>query len=329
MGAIEIRMRVCISFGVASKSIPRTIPISTKSLRTIFFLSCAASQRFEKRCMNMHLVIPSPWTSSKKKSSSFTRVFPIENSTSSEERMRHTAILSGPDTHLDHLGVLSSLLKIPLIVTEEKNFRLAKALYPNLNPELKGLDELTIEHLAYSYDVIYETGKFFAAQLKPFLKLLFQKEMRFVFCPHGNSDKGHSIKNHIEQDISLVYGEHLYDLLKRTSAADKIRHIVKTGNYRFSYYLKYRQFFDALAQDTVFSHFKNEKPILIYAPTWNDAENPTTFFTETERLIEELSPSYNLIIKPHPFLAEHHPARAYRLMALYENHPSALFLVDF
>ncbi len=104
---------------------------------------------------------------------------------------------------------------------------------------------------------------------------------------------------------------------------------MKTGNYRFSYYLKYRQFFDALAQDTVFSHFKNEKPILIYAPTWNDAENPTTFFTETERLIEELSPSYNLIIKPHPFLAEHHPARAYRLMALYENHPSALFLVDF
>lgn len=243
--------------------------------------------------------------------------------------MRHAAILTGPDTHLDHLGVLSSLLKIPLIVTDEKNFKLAQEFYPDLCPELKGLDELSIEHLALNYDVIYETGKFFAAELKPFLKLLFQKEIYFVFCPHGNSDKGHSLKNHVEQDISLVYGGHLHDLLKQTGAIEKISRTVRTGNYRYPYYLKHRQFFDALAQDKVFSHFRRKKPIVLYAPTWSDEENPTTFFTETARLIEDLASSYNLIIKPHPFLIEHYPAHTYRMMALYENDPSALFLVDF
>ena len=32
---------------------------------------------------------------------------------------RKVAILTGPDTYLDHVGVLSQILQIPLIVTEE------------------------------------------------------------------------------------------------------------------------------------------------------------------------------------------------------------------
>ena len=32
------------------------------------------------------------------------------------------AISTGPDTHLDHLGVLAALLHIPLIVPDEKNY---------------------------------------------------------------------------------------------------------------------------------------------------------------------------------------------------------------
>ena len=173
--------------------------------------------------------------------------------------MRCTAIITGPETHLDHLGVLSSLLQIPLIVTDQKTYTLAKQYYPDLDVSLKGLDELSIGYLAENFDAIFETGKFWAAELKPFFELLFRKKMRFVFCPHGNSDKGHSLQNHVEQDISLVYGDHLSDLLKRTNAAEKIKHFVRTGNYRYPYYLKHRAFFDALAEEKVFCRFKNKK----------------------------------------------------------------------
>ncbi len=243
--------------------------------------------------------------------------------------MRNVAILTGPETHLDHLGILSALLKIPLVLTDEKNFHLAKKFYPDLNPELKNLDELTIEHLAHNYDVIFETGKFFAAELKPLMELLLRKKMRFVFCPHGNSDKGHSLQHHAQQDVSLVYGDHLHDLLRQNGAAEKIRHIVRTGNYRYPYYLSHRAFFDALANEMVFSKFQGEKPVILYAPTWSDKENPTSFFSATDRLIEELSPSYHLLIKLHPFLMEGHPAHVFNMMARYENHPSAQFLTDF
>lgn len=243
--------------------------------------------------------------------------------------MRSVAIITGPQTHLDHLGILSSQLKIPLIVTEEHTFQLAKRFYPDLNISLKGYDELSIEYLARHFDVIFETGKFWAAELSPFFELLFHKKMRFVFCPHGNSDKGHSLQNHVDQDISLVYGEHLHDLLKKTGAAHQIRHILRTGNYRYPYYLKHRIFYDALTEKIVFQRFQNKNPSILYAPTWQDRENPTSFFSATSALIEQLSSSFNLIIKLHPFLADHHPAEVYQVISRYENHPSALFLTDF
>ena len=243
--------------------------------------------------------------------------------------MRHVAILTGPDTHLDHLGVLSALLEIPLVVTEEKNLLFSKEFYPDLDAQLIDLHELSLEHLAHNYDVIFETGKFFATELKPFLQLLYGKSMRFVFCPHGNSDKGHSLKEHVEQDIALVYGDHLHDLLKASGASEKISHLVRTGNYRYAYYLKHRAFFDALAEEKVFCKFNKEKPVILYAPTWSDRENPSFFLSEVEHLIAELSSSYHLLIKLHPFLMEDHPAHLYHLMARYENHSSALFLTDF
>jgi hypothetical protein len=243
--------------------------------------------------------------------------------------MRAVALLTGPSTHLDHLGVLSTLLKIPLIVTEEKHYRLAQEYYPDLKAELKGLRELSLEHLAFHYDMIFETGKSFAAELTPLLQHCFQKTMRFVFCPHGNSDKGHSQLQHLTQDISLIYGDHLRDLLTQNGAAAHTRHLVRTGNYRYTYYLRHKKFFDILAEEKVFCQLPCNKPTLLYAPTWSNSENPTSFFTATHRLIQELCGTYNLLIKLHPLLIESEPARALHIMARYEAHPSVLFLNDF
>ncbi len=239
------------------------------------------------------------------------------------------AILTGPATHLDHLGVLSTLLAIPLIVTEESTYQLAKRYYPQADVSLMEIADLSMDYLCRHFDVIFESGKFWASELGPFMELLYQKKMRFVFCPHGNSDKGHSLKEHTEQDISLVYGDHLYDHLEKTGALSKIHSVVATGNYRYPFYRQFMDFYDDLAEKEVFSHFAQDKQTILYAPTWQDRENPSSFFQATEELIQQLSGPYNLLIKLHPFLIEDYPGKVLNLMHRYENHPSVHFINEF
>ncbi len=242
---------------------------------------------------------------------------------------RCAAILTGPSTHLDHLGILSAILKIPLIVAEEKTFQLAKHYYPQIDLFLMSMADLSMDFLCNHFDVIFESGKFWSLELKPFMKLLYQKKMRFVFCPHGNSDKGHSLKDHPEQDISLVYGNHLHDHLQKIGALNKIQSIIATGNYRHLFYQKYKIFYDRVAEGEIFSRFKQQRKTILYAPTWQDRENPTSFFEATEELIMQLSPTYNLLIKLHPFLIEDHLANVLSIQDRYEGHPGVYFVDDF
>lgn len=243
--------------------------------------------------------------------------------------MRAVSLLTGHENLLDHLGVLSICLDLPLIVSEEKTYQLAKKFYPQLNVSLKPLHELTLEYFAAHYDWIFETGKFFAIELAPFLELLFKKKMRFIYCPHGNSDKGHSLNFHVDQDIGLFYGDHLFDLLKQTGATKKIQHLVRTGNYRYQYYLQQAAFYDEIVNVEVFKAFKVKKPIILYAPTWHNKENPTSFFDAIDPVIEQLSSSFNLLIKLHPLLIDQYPAHIYASMCRYEDYQTVQFLFDF
>ena len=242
---------------------------------------------------------------------------------------KSVAILTGPATHLDHLGILSALLEIPLIVTEESTFQLAKHYYPQINATLMELSDLSMDYLCSHFDVLFESGKFWALELKPFMKLLHNKNMRFIFCPHGNSDKGHSLTHHPDQDISLVYGNHLYTHLEKTGALVNTRATIATGNYRYPFYRKFSTFYDELADIEVFSHFTHSKPTILYAPTWHGKENPTSCFKATEKIISQLGNDYNLIIKFHPFLIEDFPGKILNLIHRYEKHPSVHFIEQF
>ena len=241
--------------------------------------------------------------------------------------MRAVALLTGPFTHLDHLGILSSLLHIPLIVTEPAIYALAQEWYPDLHIRLLDLQDLSIEYLAERFDLIFETGKLLAEEMGPAFTFFAQKKMRFVFCPHGNSDKGHSLTTHPNQDLYLVYGNHLHDLLQKTGGLKHIKKVFKTGNYRWHYYQKHFLFYQNLIQKRL-SYFQKCLPIILYAPTWSDQENTSSFLQLADRLIDELAPSFNLLIKLHPFLIEDHPSAFYRILAKYENHPSVLFVTD-
>ena len=246
--------------------------------------------------------------------------------------LKIAAIHTGPNTHLDHLGVLAQRLNIPLYVTDEKVFELAQKFYPTLRCYYKGLGEMTLEFMASQFDVILQCGKFWAAELLPLFELFYHKKMRFAFCPHGNSDKGVSLTPdhpHTPQDIAFVYGEQMVDLLTKTGALDKVGTIIRTGNYRLPFYERRRNHFDTLAHKQVFSKFDPSKKTIFYAPTWASEENATSFTTHCHQIIEQLKGSYNILIKLHPFLEEDHPALVHEVTAKYERHRGVIFLRDF
>jgi len=245
---------------------------------------------------------------------------------------RAVGISTGPDSHLDHLGVLCAILDIPLVVTEHKKFQLAQKFYPQCQTHFIDLEDLSLEYLAKQFDVIFECGKFWSLELLPLFELLFQKKMRIVFCPHGNSDKGHSLVNssqHVPQDIALVYGKQMIDYLTNSGAIQQIGRIVRTGNYRYAFYRKNREFYDALAEEEIFKKFDKTKKTLLYAPTWSDKENPTSFFAFCSKIIDQLSSRFNVLIKLHPLLEEYHPAETYAVLGRYEYSKGIFFLTKF
>lgn len=208
------------------------------------------------------------------------------------------AISTGPETHLDHLAPFCALLGIPLIVTSEEHLDLGQKFYPMVDIQLIELNELNLTH----FETIVTCGKFWAMDLKPSLKLLYKKEINFVFIPHGYSDKEDLLGQAVDQDIQLTYRE--------------------LGNFRHRFYQLHQTHFDRLAE----SYFNHKKTVL-YAPTWQTTSTSTSFFESTGAIIEALASDYNLLIKLHPLLEENDPVQFHRILGKYENR--ARFILNF
>lgn len=213
------------------------------------------------------------------------------------------AISTGPETHLDHLAPLCAQLDIPLIVTNEEHLDLGKRFYPMIEIKYVPLADLTLEYLAQNFNTIVTCGKFWAMELKPLIKMVYHKELRFVFAPHGYSDKENLLGMPIEQDIELTYKE--------------------LGNLRYEFYQQHKNHFDQLAAE----FFSSEKPTVLYTPTWETKATSTSFFESTGAIVDALAEKYNLLIKLHPLLEENDPARFYRIIGKYEDR--ARFILNF
>jgi CDP-glycerol glycerophosphotransferase (TagB/SpsB family) len=153
--------------------------------------------------------------------------------------------------------------------------------------------------------------------------------MRCIYCPHGNSDKGRSDTAHPEQDLSLIYGDHMRDLLQETGADKQTKAMIRTGNYRYPFYQTHQPFYDALAEELLYPKLSKQKKTLFYAPSWHNREHPSSFFDAAARLIDHLPAHFNLIIKIHPLLTAHHLAPTLSIIERYRDTPSVLFLQDF
>lgn len=237
---------------------------------------------------------------------------------------RWIAIHTGAPHYLDHLGILCIQLQLPLLVTEKVTYEVGRKFYPELSIQYIELQELSLLYLATNFDVIFESGHRWTVELLPLFKLLFNKSMRMVYVPHGNSDKGHSIKTPFPKDISLVYGSHMIDLLKNTSK----NQTVVTGNYRYRYFRKHQLFYEELLKPFLHKLDFNKKNIL-YAPSWPDGENPSSFISSCGRVIEEVGEYFNVLVRWHPFLDEIYPAEVEQIRAKYGHQKNVALLENF
>lgn len=241
------------------------------------------------------------------------------------------ALIMGSDFHLlDHIAPLADLFQIPLLTTEEKTTSLARTYYPHVRIEHEANIEFKLASLAQKFDTLFQC-QYWTPQLKTLFKEIHNKEMQLIFCPHGQSDKGRGaslLSLYAEQDFVLLYGELLIQMLKELNIWPSISRYALIGNYRLSHYLRYQVFYDALAEKEIFSRLPKQKTLL-YAPTWQDADQSTSFFHAIPKLLDQLPSHWNLLIKAHPRLEEKDPARFYALSHLVEKKINALLITEF
>ncbi len=242
-------------------------------------------------------------------------------------------LIYGPESHhLDHLGPLCEILGIPLIVTEETIAQSADRYYPNLDVILSDYLSLPQDLMSEFEIIFYSMPRILFDEVFFFAQKMAQKKIHTIWCPHRNSDKGNNIP-HMEalhqEESALVYGEQMIEFLKRKSVFDQLKSHIVTGNYRLAYYLQNKIFYDTLAEAEIFRRLPKAEKNLLYAPTWKDYENSTSFFDATGPLIENLPEHWNLLIKLHPNLVLQEEFKIDALIHKYEDHPRVLFLADF
>ncbi|HSX10516.1 MAG TPA: CDP-glycerol glycerophosphotransferase family protein [Chlamydiales bacterium] len=242
--------------------------------------------------------------------------------------MRCAAFNTGTEFHmLDHIAPLAELMQMPLITTEEQNTDLARRYYPQVEVRYLPDLEFRLGEIAEQFDALFEC-KFWGADLKSLFHHLYRKEMRLIFCPHGQSDKGiHSLAQYPLQDIVLIYGDLMIEMLKDLKLS--ISNYALVGNYRLQFYRKYQSFYDQLAEEEIFSKLHRNKRTLLYAPTWKDGNQSTSFFNYGPSILSQLPDDWNLIIKLHPLLEQRDPAHFYSIAALADRKPNALLVNEF
>lgn len=214
---------------------------------------------------------------------------------------RMATLISNQDFHyIDHLAPLSSLLDIPIVLSDERIEEALKTFYPEVKTLIFSPIELT-HYLVSHFEMIFTClpTPLFKELVYP-AELLNEKRLINVWCPHGNSDKGYRsrfMEELREERVALVYGEKMIHFLSEKGSYQQLEKVIVTGNYRYRYYLERKNFLDDKCR-SLFSMDKN--PTVLYAPTWNDCENNSSFELISDLLMRALPDNLNLIIKLHP-----------------------------
>lgn len=234
--------------------------------------------------------------------------------------------------YTDHLAVVCILMGIPLLFIDEQDYQMGLKYYPGLEAVWTEYQDLTPEYLIANYDVLFMSDLWdrhtFHQKYAP-LEKKYNKRLRHVHCPHGFSDKGFYLKKCAHEDIVLLYGQNMLDLLKYHHVFDDLYSYVITGNYRYTFFKKNQTFYDELMQKEILNRFDKKRPIVLYAPTWLDLEESTTFFEATSSMLDHLPDDFNVIVKLHPRLELDDIAQFYSILGKYDKKKNICFLKDF
>ena len=205
--------------------------------------------------------------------------------------------------HLDHIAPIATMMEIPLIITEPCIEELTKRYYPGLITLYCDALELG-EQLVQRFDcIISSLPRALFDQIVFIAEKRYRKRVLNIWCPHGNSDKGH-IANFMEglsrEEVALVYGQKMIDFMIEKGVYSQLYDAIVVGNYRYRYYQMHAHFYDQIVHKEITLRFKNKNSILLYAPTWADAEHSSSFQKGVELLTKLVPTTWNVIIKLHP-----------------------------
>lgn len=234
--------------------------------------------------------------------------------------------------YMDHLAVVPILMDIPYLFIDEETYLMAKRYYPGLKAILREYQEFSPEYLIENYDVSFMSDLWNRNTMREKFELLekhYKKVWRNVHCPHGFSDKGFYLSKSSMEDIVLLYGENMIDQLRAHNCWENVHRYVICGNYRYTYFLDKAEFYNALFEEEIQARFEKKQPLILYAPTWVDFEQSSSFFEACSQILDALPAEYNIIVKLHPRLELDDVVNYHRIIGCYENKKNILFLSNY
>lgn len=234
--------------------------------------------------------------------------------------------------YIDHLAVIAIIMEIPLLFLEASDLAIGLRYYPGLHAFKHNYEGFSPEFLIANYDVSFMTDLWDRRTMREKFAPLenkYGKVWRNVHCPHGFSDKGFYLEKSAMEDIVLLYGNNMIHQLQERGVWDRVNKFVISGNYRYTYYKRNAKFYDDIMETEILSQFDKKRPIILYAPTWLDLEESTTFFDAYSFILDDLPPDFNIIVKLHPRLELDDTANYYRIIGRYEGRKNIVFLKDF
>ncbi len=219
--------------------------------------------------------------------------------------------------YLDHLAPFCALNGLPLILCEPSLASPARLYYPGLEVIETPWHRLTLPPSVISCHPF------------PMLQAAFPfAHFKASWLPHGFSDKGwkNAVFEHLRHEQTIfVYGSKMIDCIHAKN--DELPHVnmIPVGNFRKRYYNQNKAFYRDLVQKT----FPAKGRVFLYAPTWEDFENNSSFWQALPLLAKTLPDRDTLLVKPHPNTIAACVARLEQLMGKYENQKNILWVLDF
>ncbi|MBM3199191.1 MAG: hypothetical protein FJZ58_08100 [Chlamydiae bacterium] len=245
----------------------------------------------------------------------------------------YAGLIYGPFPHyIDHLAPLCALLAIPLLVTEEEIAMSIKTFYPDV--DVRHLSPLLLaEYVVTNFSLLFIcTPRILFDEVFFFAQALHHRRIHTVWCPHGNSDKGHKVvwmETLNQERALLVYGQRMLYFLQNKGVHLESKHIFMLGNHRKEYYERHKTFYRNLVMQQIKIPLSFTGKVIVYAPTWEDAEDSSSFYRGLPALVDALPEEFYLLVKPHPNLLKDPFGKGMRWVERYEGKKNVCFLLDF